>query len=179
MKVLNNKHLRERDTAWTVVSISVAVWTLRTVETLRPHISQRQRAYLSTNRFDRRRQSVILWSRWNPLTITKDKRIISGHRRMAAMVELGWDECEVRVIEQDNEIMSLIEHNPCHRQKTASDILNEARFLEKELEDVVEEAEMLKGRGDKNQGQRLRMVTELVPETWCWCNETETTSFHL
>ena len=50
--------------------------------------------------------------------------------------ELGWDECEVRIVEPENEIISLIEHNR-HRQKTSSDILNEAKFLEKELRNIV------------------------------------------
>ena len=52
-----------------------------------------------------------------PIAITKSKRIISGHRRFSAMRNLGWDECEIRYIEPDNEIISLIEYNR-HRQKT-------------------------------------------------------------
>ena len=107
------------------------------------------------------KNSLSSFGQMEPIAITKDKRIISGHRRMAAMVELGWDECEVRIIEPDNEIIALIEHNR-HRQKTASDILNEARFLEKELRDVVGRGKFAsRGRKDKNQGKRLRMVTEL------------------
>ena len=64
-----------------------------------------------------------------PIAITKDNIVISGHRRLAAMKNLGWLECEIRFLEPENPIISLIEHNK-HRIKTASDILNEARFLE-------------------------------------------------
>ena len=51
------------------------------------------------------------------------------------MEELDWNECEVRIVELDNEIIALIEHNR-HRQKTSTDILNKAHFLEKELRDI-------------------------------------------
>ena len=67
-----------------------------------------------------------------PLAITKDNIIISGHRRLAAMKNLGWLECDVRFVEPENPIIALIEHNR-HREKTKSDILNEARYLEDEL----------------------------------------------
>ena len=32
------------------------------------------------------------------VAITKDKRIISGHRRYMSMRNLGWKECEVRIV---------------------------------------------------------------------------------
>ena len=77
------------------------------------------------------------------------------------MDELGWDECEVRIVEPENEIISLIEHNR-HRQKTSSDILNEAKFLEKELRNIVGRGRNAKkDREGKNKGQRLKMVMEL------------------
>ena len=107
------------------------------------------------------KNSLSSFGQMEPIAITKDNRIISGHRRMAAMAELGWDECEVRIVEPDNEIIALIEHNR-HRQKTASDILNEARFLEKELRDIVGRGRNAAKSRDKNQGHRLRMVTELA-----------------
>ena len=95
-----------------------------------------------------------------PIAITKSKRIISGHRRFSAMRNLGWDECEIRYIEPDNEIISLIEYNR-HRQKTTSDILNEARFLEKEIKKYVGSGRSAKDRGGKKQGERLRTVMEI------------------
>ena len=33
-----------------------------------------------------------------PIAITKDNIVISGHRRLAAMKNLGWLECEVRFV---------------------------------------------------------------------------------
>ena len=81
-------------------------------------------------------QSLSAHGQLEPIAITKDKRIISGHRRFAAMKSLGWTECEVRIVEPDNEIIALIEHNR-HRQKTKGDILREAKFLELEPGDTV------------------------------------------
>ena len=123
--------------------------------------SDNSRIYQPTDLTDLK-NSLSSFGQMEPIAITKDKRIISGHRRMASMVELGWDECEVRIVEPDNEIISLIEFNR-HRQKVASDIINEARFLEKELRGVVGRGRNAsKERTDKNQGKRLRMVNELA-----------------
>jgi len=97
-----------------------------------------------------------------PIVITKERRIISGHRRYAALLKLGWNQCEARVIQTKNEVITLIEHNR-HRQKTASDILNEARYLEGELKSYVG-----RGRGassnrqGKKKGQRITTVLEVA-----------------
>jgi len=66
-----------------------------------------------------------------PLVINSNDEVISGHRRYFSMMRLGWKECEVRVVDYDNETISLIEHNR-HRVKSVSDINNEFRILEKE-----------------------------------------------
>jgi len=66
-----------------------------------------------------------------PIVINSDNNIISGHRRFYSMMRLGWKECDVRVVDYDNEVISLIEHNR-HRVKSVMDINNEYRILEKE-----------------------------------------------
>jgi len=103
-------------------------------------------------------QSLEAHGLLEPIAITKDNIVISGHRRLAAMKNLGWLECEIRFVEPENPIISLIEHNK-HRIKTASDILNEARFLEIELKKLV-------GRGrnaaKNRQGRRIKTVEEIA-----------------
>jgi hypothetical protein len=129
------------------------------LEELKSH-PDNNRIYQPTDLNDLK-NSLSSFGQLEPIAITKDNRIISGHRRFAAMEELGWNECEVRIVEPDNEIIALIEHNR-HRQKTSSDILNEARFLEKELRDIVGRGRNAsKNRDEKNKGQRLKMVLEL------------------
>jgi hypothetical protein len=107
-------------------------------------------------------QSLSAHGQLEPIAITKDKRIISGHRRFAAMQSLDWTECEVRIVEPDNEIIALIEYNR-HRQKTKSDILREAKFLEIELRKTVGRGRNASAsRGGKKQGKRLTTVREVA-----------------
>lgn len=93
-----------------------------------------------------------------PVAITKDNQIISGHRRVAAMKNLGWTDVDVRIIDPDNVLIALIEHNR-HRVKTTSDILNEARVLSEQLKTYV-------GRGrnatTKRAGKRVKMIEEVA-----------------
>ena len=54
-------------------------------------------------------ESLASFGQMEPIAGTKGNLIISGHRRVVAMTNLGWDECEVRVVEPENEIIALIE----------------------------------------------------------------------
>ncbi len=47
-----------------------------------------------------------------PIVITKERRIISGHRRYAALLQLGTNKCEVRVIKPKNEIITMTSESP-------------------------------------------------------------------
>ena len=106
--------------------------------------------------------SLSSFGQMEPIAITTSNKIISGHRRFVAMRNLGWKDCEVRVIDPDNEIISLIEHNR-HRQKTASDILNEARYLEGELKTYVGAGRnAAANRQGKKKGQRITTVLEVA-----------------
>jgi hypothetical protein len=93
-----------------------------------------------------------------PLVVTKGGQLISGHRRLAAIKELGWEDVEVRVVEPENEVIALIEHNR-YRTKTERDILRESRFLEKELKKRI-------GRGrnaaKERGGEKLKLDLELA-----------------
>ena len=66
--------------------------------------SENHRIYQPTDLTDLK-NSLSSFGQMEPIAITKDKRIISGHRRMAAMEELCREECEVRVVEPENEII--------------------------------------------------------------------------
>jgi len=93
-----------------------------------------------------------------PIIINKKNEIISGHRRFYSMVQLGWDEVEVRIVEYENDIIALIEHNR-HRTKSVKDILRESKILEKELKSK------LGGQGkrtDLNGNNKFRLVDEMA-----------------
>jgi len=93
-----------------------------------------------------------------PIVVNDKNEIISGHRRYYSMVQLGWDEADVRIMDYENDTIALIEHNR-HRQKSFSDILRESKILEAELK------AKLGGRGkrtDLNGGKKFVMADELA-----------------
>ena len=105
--------------------------------------------------------SLNIHGQMEPLAVTKSGLIISGHRRYNAMNSLGWSECDVRIVEPENEIIALIEHNR-YRQKSSSDILKEARILEKELRKKIGRGRYAsKNREGRYQGERITMVVQL------------------
>ena len=126
------------------------------VKKLRPH-PENHRIY-STQDLSELEHSLMTYGQLEPLAVTKDNKIISGHRRFAAMCNLGFEDVEVRIVTPDNELVSLVEHNR-HRTKTASDILNEARVLGEQLKGLV-------GRGrvaaKKRGGKRTTTVHEIA-----------------
>ncbi len=105
--------------------------------------------------------SLSIHGQMEPIAVTKSGVIISGHRRYNAMNSLGWLECEVRIVEPENELIALIEHNR-YRQKSSSDILKEARILEKELRKKIGRGRYAsKNREGRHQGERITMVVQL------------------
>ncbi len=105
--------------------------------------------------------SLSIHGQMEPLAVTKSGLIISGHRRYNAMNSLGWSECDVRIVEPENELIALIEHNR-YRQKSSSDILKEARILEKELKKKIGRGRYAsKNREGRHQGERITMVVQL------------------
>jgi ParB family transcriptional regulator, chromosome partitioning protein len=65
-----------------------------------------------------------------PLIITPDKIIISGHRRYLAAKSLGWEEIEVNIREVDESNMeyTIVSANQ-HRRKKSAEVLNEIQRL--------------------------------------------------
>ncbi len=92
-----------------------------------------------------------------PIVVNNKNIIISGHRRYFSMIQLGWEQAEVRQVEYDNEVISLIHHNQ-HRVKQLNDIINETRILEKEYK------KKLGGQGkrsDLNGGKKFNTMMKI------------------
>lgn len=85
------------------------------------------------------------------LLITKDGRVISGHRRYRAALKLGLTEVPVRIFESEDEIEilnALLEHNR-HRVKSKVQIANEASLrLRIEKERAAQAKTTAKGTGE-------------------------------
>ena len=104
------------------------------------------------------KQSLERNGQLEPIVINNSNTIISGHRRYFSILQLGWKEVDVRVVEYENETIALIEHNQT-RIKSASDIVNEFRVLEQEYR------KDLGGRGkrnDKKGGKRFNVYMEIA-----------------
>lgn len=103
-------------------------------------------------------QSLEAHGQLEPVAVTKNYQIISGHRRVAAMRNLGWTDVDIRFIEPENDLIALVEHNR-HRTKTSSDVLNEAKILSEQLKTLV-------GRGrnaaTKRAGKRIKLIDEVA-----------------
>ena len=91
-----------------------------------------------------------------PIVLNKDNVILSGHRRYYSMLQLKWSDCDIRYSDIDNDVVALIEFNR-HRIKSVNDILNESRYLEKELKKEI-------GRGRNATKQRNGKKMETIIE---------------
>ena len=106
-----------------------------------------------------------------PLSITKNGLVISGNRRLAAMRNLGWSDCEVRLTSVPNQVVALVEHNR-YRVKTKKQILREGRALEREMRKSVGRGRSAKkDRPNEKKDQKLRVATETAKKIGISQNE--------
>ena len=129
----------------------------RKVTDLRPH-PDNSRIYTGTNKGadEELRQSIERDGLLEPIGITRDGLILSGHRRLKAVIELGWDEVECRILRPTNEIVTLISFNK-HRTKTPAEIVAEANYLAREIQKKV-------GRGRNATANREGRKTNTLDE---------------
>lgn len=95
-----------------------------------------------------------------PISVNKKNTIVSGHRRYYAMKQLGWDECDVRVMDYKNDTIALIEHNQ-HRVKSVQDILNESKWLEKEYKKTIGRGKRVDRLGTTKQHTHLEVASKI------------------
>lgn len=96
---------------------------------IKPHPINDQ-IYTTTDLTDLK-NSIKVNGQLEPIVVNKENTIISGHRRYFSMIQLGFTECEIRIVDHENELISLIEYNQ-QRKKTATDLSNEIKILEEE-----------------------------------------------
>ena len=118
------------------------------VSSLKPHPNNKKIYDTSSLKFqegiEALKKSIKEVGLLEPLVISKDNILMSGHRRLRCLVELGIEKCEARVVSYSNELIGLLEHNKT-RVKTDSEKLNEIRLLEKELVKFRKMGRPLKG----------------------------------
>ena len=63
----------------------------------------------------------------NPITITSKGELISGHRRLAAAEDLGWEEIEAKVVSPKNDLEKLemeMEENIVRKEFSQQELLD-------------------------------------------------------
>ena len=71
-----------------------------------------------------------------PLVITRSNLVISGHRRLEALKQIGFETCDCRISTYENDIIATIELNR-YRKKTQNEIVREAEILKTEYKKLI------------------------------------------
>ena len=106
------------------------------VDKLKPNPLNEQIYSFNQTDHDELKKSVELNGLLEPITITQNNTIVSGHRRYGVVKELGWEFVDCRLADFDNLTIATIELNR-YRKKTSQEILNEMSILKKEYSNQV------------------------------------------
>lgn len=101
------------------------------------------------------KKSIELCGLLEPLTITKDNLLVSGHRRYKVLQEIGYDVVDCRLSDYENISIALVELNR-YRKKSPSELLKEAELLKTEYSKMIK-----KGRpknGEKREGKNWTIL---------------------
>lgn len=79
-----------------------------------------------------------------PLVITRSNLVISGHRRLEALKQIGFETCDCRIATYENDTIATIELNR-YRKKTQNEIVREAEILKTEYKKLIKLGRPLKG----------------------------------
>jgi len=111
------------------------------VEKLKPHPINSTIYDYNEKQHSELKKSIELNGLLEPITIDYQHNVISGHRRLSVIKELGWIDVDCRMSNFSNPKISIIELNR-YRQKTTKEILRESEILKEEY--------------SKNNGQGMR-----------------------
>ena len=103
--------------------------------------------------------SINLNGLLEPLVINRSNMVISGHRRLQALKEIGWEKCDCRLSEYENEIIALIQLNS-YRIKVESEIVREAELLKTEYSKQIKKGRPLKGEVREGKNWSIVNVSE-------------------
>ena len=104
-------------------------------------------------------KSIELNGLLEPLTITRNNLLVSGHRRYRAVKEIGYEDVSCRLREFENVSVALVELNR-HRKKTSTEILNEASILKEEYSKMVKRGRPKNGEDKNGKNWTILSVSE-------------------
>mgnify|MGYP000365474235 CR=1 FL=1 len=112
------------------------------VNKLKPHPINQTIYDYDKNQQDELRKSIELNGLLEPITIDRKHFVMSGHRRLDVIKELGWIDVDCRLSHFENPKISLVELNR-YRKKSSKEILRESEILK-------EEYSKMGGQGKRN-----------------------------
>jgi hypothetical protein len=112
------------------------------VDKLKPHPINESIYGFNPTQHEELKKSIELNGLLEPITINKKYFVMSGHRRLDVIKELGWIDVDCRLSHFENPMISLIELNR-YRKKTTKELLRESEILK-------EEYSKMGGQGKRN-----------------------------
>lgn len=112
------------------------------VEKLKPHPINESIYDFDKDQHTELKKSIEMNGLLEPITVDNKNQVMSGHRRLHAIKELGWVDVECRISSFINPIVSIIELNR-YRKKSSKEILRESEILK-------EEYKKFNGQGKRN-----------------------------
>ena len=113
------------------------------------------------NALNELKQSIELNGLLEPLVITRSNMVISGHRRLKSLKQIGFETCDCRISTYENDTIAMIELNR-YRQKTTNEIVKEAEILKTEYKKLMKLGRPLKGEIRDGKSRTIVSVSQTL-----------------
>ena len=129
------------------------------LERLKPHPINEEIYSFNSQDHKELKKSITLLGLLEPIVITNDNLILSGHRRYGAIKELGWEDVDCRLVDVENPKIFIVEANR-QRKKTTEEILKEAIILKEEYSKMVKRGRPKNGEDKNGKNWTILSVSE-------------------
>ena len=129
------------------------------LERLKPHPINDEIYSFNSQDHKELKKSITLLGLLEPIVITNDNLILSGHRRYGVIKELGWEDVDCRLVDVENPKIFIVEANR-QRKKTTQEILKEAIILKEEYSKMVKRGRPKNGEDKNGKNWTILSVSE-------------------
>ena len=129
------------------------------LERLKPHPINDEIYSFNSQDHKELKKSITLLGLLEPIVITNDNLILSGHRRYGVIKELGWEDVDCRLVDVENPKIFIVEANR-QRKKTTEEILKEAIILKEEYSKMVKRGRPKNGEDKNGKNWTILSVSE-------------------
>ena len=129
------------------------------LERLKPHPIYDEIYSFNSQDHKELKKSITLLGLLEPIVITNDNLILSGHRRYGVIKELGWEDVDCRLVDVENPKIFIVEANR-QRKKTTEEILKEAIILKEEYSKMVKRGRPKNGEDKNGKNWTILSVSE-------------------